>query len=116
MLALAAAPLCWVDIYVQPRFAGVIKSKRLDSAPVHEQLEALYGVAIALVEVSISAGRVPARMAAALDVEPESPALLLRRRYLSAAGELLQATRTVHPENRYVYAMNFRRAAASKYG
>ena len=26
-----------------------------------------------------------------------------------------ESTRTVHPENRYVYAMKFRRAAASKF-
>jgi DNA-binding GntR family transcriptional regulator len=107
-----APPLCWLDIYVQPRFAGVVKSRQIDTVPVHEQLESRYGVAIAEVEVRISAGRVPAHMAAALGVEPDSPALLLRRRYLSAGGELLQATCTVHPENRYVYEMRFQRAPA----
>ena len=110
-----AEPLCWVDIYIQPRFAGVMKSKQFDLSPVHEQIEALFGVAIADVEVSISAGRVPAHMAEVLGADSDSPALLLQRRYLAADGELLQATRTVHPENRYVYAMKFRRAAVSKY-
>lgn len=105
-----APPLCWLDIYVQPRFAGVVKSRQIDTVPVHEQLEARYGVAIAEVEVRISAGRVPAHMAAALGVDADSAALLLRRRYLSASGELLQATCTVHPENRYVYEMRFKRA------
>ena len=107
-----APPLCWLDIYVQPRFAGVVKSRTIDTVPVHEQLESRYGVAIADVEVRISAGRVPAHMAAALGVDADSPALLLRRRYLSAGGELLQATCTVHPENRYVYEMRFKRAPA----
>ena len=111
----AAAPLCWVDIYIQPRFARVMKSKRFDSVPVHEQIEALFGVNIAEVEVAISAGRVPERMAQALAVQADSPALLLRRRYLAANGDLLQATCTVHPENRYVYAMKFRREAQSHY-
>ncbi len=110
----AAAPLCWVDIYVQPRFASVLGREGFNDAPVHEQIEAAFGVAIAEVEVGISAGRVPAAMAPALAVEPDSPALLLVRRYRSADGELLQATRTVHPENRTVYALRFRRAAAGR--
>ena len=111
----AAAPLCWVDIYIQPRFARVMKSKRFDSSPVHEQIEAMFDVAIAHVEVRISACGVPQRVAAALGVQTSSPALLLQRRYLAADGQVLQATRTIHPENRYVYAMKFHRAAASKY-
>ena len=111
-----AVPLCWVDIYIQPRFADVMKSKKFDASPVHEQIESMFGVSIAEVEVTISVGHVPTRMAKSLGVKALSPALLLRRRYLAANGELLQATRTVHPENRYVYEMKFRREAASKYG
>ncbi len=106
-----AAPLCWVDIHIPPRFAAVTRRKAFDASPVHEQIEALFGVVIAEVEVAISAGRVPAHMAGALAVEPDSPALLLVRRYRDSDGELLQATFTVHPENRTVYSMNFRRTA-----
>ncbi len=111
----AAAPLCWVDIYIQPRFARVMKSRDIDTKPIHEQIEAMFEVSIAKVEVRISAGRVPARMAHALAVEADSPALLLRRRYLAADGELLQASRTVHPENRYVYEMTFQRAESNRF-
>jgi len=111
----AAAPLCWVDIYIQPRFARVMKSRDVDTKPIHEQIERMFDVSIARVEVQISAGRVPRHMAKALAVDADSPALLLRRRYLAAGGELLQASRTVHPENRYVYEMTFERAAANRY-
>ena len=106
-------PLCWVDIYVQPRFAAVVKSRRVDAVPIHEQIEQMFGVAITDVEVTISVARVPARMAKALAVKAQSPALLLRRRYLAANGELLQATLTVHPESRYVYDMKFHKEAQS---
>jgi DNA-binding GntR family transcriptional regulator len=115
MVAETVVPLCWVDLYIQPRFAGVIKSRRVDESPIHEQIEQMFGVAIADVEVTVSVSRVPARMAKALAVKSQSPALLLRRRYLSASGELLQATLTVHPESRYVYEMKFHREAASHY-
>lgn len=116
LLGDAPVPLCWVDIHVQPRFAGVLRSRQLESLPIHEQIESMFAVTIAEVEVGISAGRVPPRMAQALAVDAHSPALLLRRRYLSAHGELLQASATVHPENRYLYTMKFRRTAASKFG
>jgi DNA-binding GntR family transcriptional regulator len=111
----APAPLCWVDIYLLPRFAGVLKSKTIDSVPVHEQIEKRYRVAISQVEVRISATRVPPALAGHLQAEPDSAALLLQRRYFTAGGELLQATRTVHPEGRYVYAMQFHRAAAGAF-
>lgn len=111
----AASPLCWVDIYIQPRFARVMKSRHVDTRPIHEQIEAMFDVSIAKVEVQIAAGRVPKHMARALEVEADTPALLLRRRYLAAGGELLQASRTVHPENRYVYEMTFQRTAANRY-
>jgi GntR family transcriptional regulator len=109
-------PLCWVDLYLQPRFAAVLQSKDLDAQPVHEQVERLFDVQIAEVQVKVSASRVPLELATALHVEPDSPALLLQRRYLTAGGELLQATQTVHPENRYVYEMRFRREARGRYG
>ena len=86
-----------------------------DSLPVHEQIQTMFRISIAEVVVSIWAGRVPARMAAALEAAADSPALLLRRRYLAADGELMQATCTVHPEDRYVYTMKFRRTAQSQY-
>ncbi|MDP3085482.1 MAG: GntR family transcriptional regulator [Rubrivivax sp.] len=109
----ASAPLCWVDLYLQPRFAAVLKGQGAETAPLHEQVEAMFGVAIAEVEVTLWVGRVPAEHAAALAAEASGPALWLRRRYLGADGELLQATLTVHPEDRYVYAMKFRRSTPS---
>lgn len=102
-------PLCWVDIYIAPRFIGVTRERDHETTPVHEQIERVYGENIAEVEVEISVGRVPARLAAALDCAADSSAMVLIRRYLSATGELLQVTYTVHPENRYVYSMKFRR-------
>ena len=116
LLAGAAAPLCWVDIYLPQRFAAVAASRDIDKRPVHEQIEAMFGVAIAQVEVRIAAAGVPPRMAPALAVAPDSPALLLQRRYLAASGDVLQATRTVHPENRYVYALKFKRSGGSQDG
>lgn len=102
-------PLCWVDIYIAPRFIGVMRERDHETTPVHEQIERVYGENIADVEVDISVGRVPARMSAALECETNSSAMILIRRYRSETGELLQVTYTVHPENRYVYSMKFRR-------
>ncbi|GAA4333867.1 GntR family transcriptional regulator [Pigmentiphaga soli] len=103
------APLCWVDIYVAPRLAAVTRERDHEVTPVHEQIERVSGERIAEVEVEISVGRVPERLASMLAAEPGSSALCLVRRYASESGELLQVTATVHPENRYVYAMKFRR-------
>lgn len=111
-----AALLCWVDSHIRPRFAAVTRRSDFDASRVHDQIEAMFDVAAARVELAISAGRVPAHMAVALAVEPDRSPLLLVRPYLAADGDVLQATVTVHPENRTAYTMRFRREAAGRSG
>ncbi|MEO7403542.1 MAG: GntR family transcriptional regulator, partial [Burkholderiales bacterium] len=68
-------PLCWTDIYVYPQYAGVVRRKDHANTPVHDQIETLYGVAAARVEIDVFASRIPAAIAAALQVKSGHPAL-----------------------------------------
>lgn len=102
-------PICWVDIHVLPEFASVAKSRRAERTPVVEQIEHLFGETVESAEVDVSVTRVPADMAAALEVKAGSPALAIVRRYIGRRARPFEVTVSIHPENRYTYRMKFRK-------
>lgn len=58
---------------------------------------------VAEIRQRIATAGVPARIAAALQVEAGSHALEITRRYLDSAGELFLVSVGVHPANRFTY-------------
>ena len=102
-------PLCWTDVYVLPRFAGVQKHPRHEQIPVCVQITDLYGVSIEQADVEIFAGRVPAHLAEPLQADEGSPALFVVRRYRGADGQPFEVSVSVHPEQRYRYSFQLRR-------
>lgn len=105
-------PLCWIDIYLRPRYAGVTRHRNHDNLLICDQIVEMYGETLDRVQMEIGAGPVPARMAKRLKVAPGSPALFVLRRYFNAAGEAFEITLSVHPAHRYRYAFEVRRSAA----
>jgi DNA-binding GntR family transcriptional regulator len=103
-------PVAWTDIYIQPRYADVVKRRDHARTMVYEQIEAAHGVAIDRAEVEIFPERISAPHARRLKVDAGSPALAIVRRYYDAEGELFEVSVTRHAEKRFVYAMEFRRS------
>jgi DNA-binding GntR family transcriptional regulator len=94
---------------------------RADLCPDKEALQALdgalnawiaaqFGVRPVRVEQSISAVALDAAAAHAVGAEPGAPALRTVRRYLDGAGEAFQASVSLHPGDRFSYAMTLERA------
>lgn len=104
-------PLCWVDIYVAPQFASIASKRGAERQTIIEQIEKSFGQKVEAAEVDFAVGRVPREMAAELQVQAGSPALTVVRRYLGAAGEPLEITISIHPENRYTHRMRLRKSA-----
>jgi DNA-binding GntR family transcriptional regulator len=104
-------PLCWVDLYVLPRYAAVAKSRDAERAPLVEQIEARYGEKVESAEVDVFVSRLEADKATALKAEPGSPALTVVRRYIGASGQPFEITVSLHPEARYTYRIKLRKAA-----
>ena len=105
-----AAPLGWTEIYVLPRFAGVVGRKDHGSTPVHEQIAKMYGETIEYAQLEVFARGMPSRLAKPLKVKPGSPALTMVRRYYGKREELFEVTVTTHPEGRYTYTMDMQRS------
>lgn len=106
-------PLCWIDIYLQPRYAGVIRHRNHDHTLICDQVLEMYHETLDRVQVELSAGRVSRRMAKRLKVPAGSPALFVLRRYLNPTGEAFEITLSVHPSQRYRYAFEVKRSRAS---
>jgi DNA-binding GntR family transcriptional regulator len=105
----SAAPLCWTDFYVAPRYAGVMKHKKHHLIPVCEQIVEMYGEVIEQADIEVYARRIPTRVAKLLKAKAGAPALVVMRSYRGRDGEVFETTVSVHPEERYRYRFEFRR-------
>jgi len=104
-----AQPLCWTDFYLLPRYSEVVKLKEHFSTPVHEQIEKSYGQRVDSATVGITLCRLGKEVADALDVEVNSPALRIIRRYFDAQKNAFEITVSYHPEGDYNCELNFHR-------
>lgn len=98
-------PLCWLDLYLSPRFAPLLRRKDVERKPIIEQIEKQFGEAVDSAEVDFGVSRVTREMAAGLGVDVGTPALAIVRRYFAAGGIPLEITVSTHPEGRYVHRM-----------
>ena len=102
-------PLCAVEIYVLPEFAGVAELIGRRPLPVYELIEQEFGLKVASVQVNLRAGVIAPELAKALVVEPGVPSLTVIRRYANAAQRMFEASVSHHPADRYTYSLELRR-------
>ncbi len=98
-------PVSWTQVYVHPRYRAVMDDVDQHPVPVYSLIEQRYGVRASSLKQEISAVAIPADIAALLKVAQGSPGLSIVRHYLSAAGVVFEATLSIHPGERYRYAM-----------
>jgi DNA-binding GntR family transcriptional regulator len=80
--------------------------ERLISSLIEER----YGRAIARIRQEIEAVSLPPELAEELKAEAGSPALSVVRRYIDAAGEAFEISRSIHPGNRFKFCLEMSRA------
>ena len=96
-------PVSWTQVYVRHAYGCVMED--IGGQPVYALIEARYGVKTKSLKQEISAVSIPAHIAALLKVAPGSPGLSIVRHYVSEANEVFEATLSIHPGERYCYAM-----------
>jgi DNA-binding GntR family transcriptional regulator len=106
----ARPPICRLDLYLRPRYAGVAGSIGRRRELVFESIERRYGVHVAEVTVEIMARPMPADAAVVLGVEAGSPSMTVVRRYRDDRGEFIQVSVSEHPGDRYRFGQTLRRA------
>jgi GntR family transcriptional regulator len=86
--------------------------KRSPERLISSLIEERYGRSIARIRQEIEAVNLPPDLAAELEAEAEagSPALRITRRYIDAAGEVFEISRSIHPGNRFTFCLEMNRA------
>ena len=98
-------PVSWTQVYVHPRYGAVLDEIERHAVPVYSLIEERYGVKAKSLRQEITAVSVPADIAALLKVKPGSPGLSIVRHYLGADDRVFEATLSIHPGERYRYAI-----------
>lgn len=106
-------PICWTDVYLDMRYAEIGDMvRRAPGELVSSLVEARYGKAISRIRQEIKGVCLPKAMAAELQAEPGAAALKLIRRYLDASDEVFEISVSLHPADRFTFAMEMNRARA----
>lgn len=101
-----AEPIAFTDAYVHHALRDAVARADLTHGAIFQQLEQLSGVRIARVTQDIQAVPASAEAAAALGIKRRSPCLRILRCYLDASARIIEISASVHPGDRFAYAMH----------
>lgn len=103
-------PICQLELYLRPKYAAVAGQVGRTRDLAFQLIERRYGVHVVEVGVEVMARPMPKEAAVALAVEPGSASMTVVRRYRDDRGELLCASVSEHPGDRYTFAQTLKRA------
>ena len=101
-------PAGWVQIYLRPEHAEVVKRVEGAREPVLRLVERRFGTRIAEVVQQIVAATLTAEQARVLVTSAGKPALHVTRQYFDAQDRLLMATVGLYPSDRFSHNTRFR--------
>ena len=107
-------PIGWTDVYVEAAYSELRNVVRHSpDTLISDLIEKKYGRHIAEVRQTVEAIGIPETLADDLRAKVGTPALKIVRRYLDPAGEMFEASVTVHPAKRFRVSTRLRRERAS---
>ncbi|WP_407121242.1 GntR family transcriptional regulator [Bradyrhizobium sp. STM 3561] len=109
-----APPLCWTDVYVNAKFAPLVR-ERIHGyrGLISNLIEEFTGHQTSEIQQRMTATGVPKRIAKLLRAKPESHALEIVRIYRDVKGRAFIVSRSIHPADRFSYESRLRRPPAT---
>ena len=102
--------ICHTTVHVNPRFAWLEAEMRtLKGGPLYALIERRSGTPVAETVQTIRARPMPDDISTALSLPPGFQALHVMRRYYDAEGDLMLASVSHHPADRFSHTMRIRR-------
>jgi GntR family transcriptional regulator len=101
--------ICTTEIWLDTAFAELEAEVGRTREALYQLVEERYGHATEEIQQRISATLLDEAQARALDARPGEPALRIVRRYFGTGGRPFEASISVHPADRFAYAMRIRR-------
>lgn len=103
-------PISATSVYVPARFADSIQGLRGPiTGALFARISGEYGLTLAWIEQTITASLLSDSTAETLHAEPGSPALLIVRRFFAKGAGLFEISTSLHPADRFAYAVRFER-------
>ncbi len=103
-------PLGCTDVYLEPDVAEAVGDQVLDPKRlISDMVEQATGRTVHTIEQRVRAATVPDAMVDLLRTAPGSPVLRVTRRYLDRGGQPFEITVSVHPADRFEYAVDLKR-------
>ncbi len=112
-IASSNAPICWTEIFIAEPYIGVREHMRNSTKPYYQAIVANYDVTVVEVERRITAVAMPADVAGMLNAVPNSPAILERRTYIDARGEMFEVSLSLHSGDSFTYTAKLVRESHS---
>ena len=104
-----ATAICATEIWLDAAFAAIAPKIGKRRQAINQLVEEAFGHPTGEIQQEISATVLTAAQAASLDAAAGQPALRVLRRYLGPGGRVFEASVSVHPADRFAYAMRLRR-------
>jgi GntR family transcriptional regulator len=101
-----ALPLSWTEYYIHRDYASAGRLVSKFAGPIFNLIEELSGERVSRVDQTISAVILAPHLVGKLVVSEGSPALVVRRSYLTANDKCLQIVVNYHPADRFQHAMS----------
>lgn len=103
-----AAPFCYSEVYIDPAFSDVIDDFESEGE-LYTLIERRHGIVIRRVVQDIEAVAVDANISSRLNVPVDSPALLVRTKFYSSDGRLIEIGMVHFPAGRYAVRLRLDR-------
>ncbi|HTJ98247.1 MAG TPA: GntR family transcriptional regulator [Bordetella sp.] len=107
-------PLCYLQAYLRPEYAGAIGRARVIKRPIYSLVEEHYGVRIVEVLQEITAAQLTPEMAHALNAHEGQAAMRISRYYLDKQGSVVEIGIGHYPSGRYTQSTRFRAHSAEE--
>lgn len=101
-------PLSQTVLYIPPAFEGIRPYLSEVDNPVYQLIEEHYGQKVQDLQMVVRAVSIRADMARELRCRPNSPGLMVVRRYRGANGAELSASISTYPQTRFEVAIRYR--------
>ena len=96
------------DIYILPQFSSLSSEPEHTQVMVFEQIEKKYDLKINRASLDVYAAAAPPEIAQRLNLKKNHPCLVIIRRYFDNQDRVFEATVTYHPQEKYIYSMEFK--------
>lgn len=109
-------PIALTQVFIVWPYRDVLKGVSAPDLPLYALIEQRYGVVVTEVRQQISAVAIDEESARVLGVEPGTAGLRVIRKYLNAAGNIMEVAVNLHPGDRFSHSMTLRLESASAAG